>query len=54
MKQHPLCTDTEHGPNVMDLPIPAGLKQEWVALANAPAVSRPRRARCWVGRRWPA
>jgi hypothetical protein len=32
MKQHPLCTDTEHGPTVMDLPIPAGLKQEWAAL----------------------
>ena len=32
MKQHPLCTDTEHGTDVMDLPIPAGLKQEWAAL----------------------
>ena len=32
MKQHPFCTDTEHGPTVMDLPIPAGLKQEWAAL----------------------
>ena len=32
MKQHPLCTDTEHGANVLDLPIPAGLKQEWAAL----------------------
>jgi hypothetical protein len=32
MKQHPLCTDTEHVPSIMDLPIPAGLKQEWAAL----------------------
>ncbi len=32
MKQHPLCTDTEHAPSVMDLPIPAGLKQEWAVL----------------------
>ncbi len=32
MKQHPLCTDCEHEPSVMDLPIPAGLKQEWAAL----------------------
>jgi len=34
MKQHPLCTDTEDGPSVLDLPIPAGLKQEWMALEN--------------------
>ncbi len=32
MKQHPLCTDTEHRANVLDLPVPAGLKQEWAAL----------------------
>jgi hypothetical protein len=32
MKQHPLCTDTEHCHNVLDLPVPAGLKQEWAAL----------------------
>ena len=32
MKQHPLCTDTEDIPNVMDLPIPAELKQEWATL----------------------
>jgi hypothetical protein len=32
MKQHPLCTDTEHAPSVMDLPIPAGLKHEWATL----------------------
>ncbi len=32
MKQHPLCTDTEHCPNVLDLPIPAGMKQEWAAI----------------------
>ena len=32
MKQHPLCTDTEHEHNVMDLPVPAGLKREWAAL----------------------
>ncbi len=32
MKQHPLCTDTEQGPNVLALPVPDGLKQEWMAL----------------------
>src|SRR5580698_9204787 len=32
MKQHPLCTDTEREPSVMDLAVPAGLKQEWAAL----------------------
>ena len=32
MKQHPLCTDSEDSPSVLDLPIPVGLKQEWVAL----------------------
>src|ERR1700739_3663761 len=32
MKQHPLCTDCEEGPSIADLPIPAGLKQEWCAL----------------------
>jgi hypothetical protein len=34
MKQHPLCTDREHEQSldVMGMPIPAGLKQEWAAL----------------------
>src|ERR1035441_9118503 len=32
MKQHPLCTDTECGPSVLDFPIPEGLKKEWVAI----------------------
>jgi hypothetical protein len=32
MKQHPLCTDPEHGPTVLDLPIPDGMKMEWAAL----------------------
>src|SRR5258708_23847750 len=32
MKQHPLCTDCEQNSTVMDLPIPAGLKREWLAL----------------------
>ena len=32
MKQHPLCTDCEQGANVMDLPLPAGLRQEWAAI----------------------
>ena len=32
MKQHPLCTDPEHGPSVMHLPVPSGLKREWAAL----------------------
>ncbi len=32
MKQHPLCTDTEHGPTVLDLPISEGLKLEWAAM----------------------
>lgn len=34
MKQHPLCTDNEHAENVLGLPIPTGLKQEWMALEN--------------------
>ena len=32
MKQHPLCTDTEYGPTILDLPIAEGLKTEWAAL----------------------
>src|SRR5580704_294587 len=32
MKQHPRCTDSEHRDGVLQLPIPAGLKQEWAAL----------------------
>jgi len=32
MKQHPLCTDTDDGPIILDLPIPEGLKREWLAL----------------------
>ncbi len=32
MKQHPLCTDPEHGPTVMDLPIAEGMKAEWAEL----------------------
>jgi hypothetical protein len=32
MKQHPLCTDPDHGPTVLDLPISDGLKTEWAAL----------------------
>jgi hypothetical protein len=32
MKQHPLCTDTEQAANVLDLTVPAELKQEWAAL----------------------
>jgi hypothetical protein len=32
MKQHPLCTDTEHVTNVLDLAIPAQVKQEWAEL----------------------
>jgi hypothetical protein len=32
MKQHPLCTDTEHGPTILDLPISPALKSEWAAL----------------------
>jgi hypothetical protein len=32
MKQHPLCTDTEHATNVLDLAIPAQVKQEWAEL----------------------
>jgi hypothetical protein len=32
MKQHPLCTDTEHGPTILDLPIDNGLKYEWAEL----------------------
>ena len=32
MKQHPLCTDPDHSPNVLNMPVPAGLKQEWATL----------------------
>jgi hypothetical protein len=32
MKQHPLCTDTEHVTKVLDLAIPACVKQEWADL----------------------
>jgi hypothetical protein len=32
MKQHPLCTDTEHTPSVMDMAVPADVKQHWAAL----------------------
>jgi hypothetical protein len=32
MKQHPLCTDTEHGPMSWTSPFPAELKQEWAEL----------------------
>ena len=32
MKQHPLCTDTEQVANVLDLAIPAHVKQEWAEL----------------------
>ena len=32
MKQHPLCTDTEQVTNVLDLAIPACVKQEWADL----------------------
>ena len=32
MKQHRLCTDTEHAPDVMNLALPMTLKQEWAEL----------------------
>jgi len=32
MKQHPLCTDTEHNHDVMKLPVPSELKREWATL----------------------
>ena len=32
MKQHPLCTDPDSGPTIMDLPIAEGLKTEWAEL----------------------
>jgi hypothetical protein len=32
VKQHPLCTDPDRGPTIMDLPIPEGLKKEWAVL----------------------
>ena len=32
MKQHPLCTDCEQHHDVLNLPVPAGLKQEWAEL----------------------
>jgi hypothetical protein len=32
LKQHPLCTDPDHGPTIMDLPIAEGMKTEWAEL----------------------
>ena len=32
MKQHPLCTDPDNGPTIMDLPIAEGMKAEWAEL----------------------
>ena len=32
MKQHPLCTDCERNDGVMDLPVPASLKREWLGI----------------------
>jgi hypothetical protein len=32
VKQHPLCTDPDQGPTIMDLPIAEGLKREWAEL----------------------
>ena len=32
MKQHPLCTDPDNGPTIMDLPIAEGMKKEWAEL----------------------
>jgi hypothetical protein len=32
MKQHPLCTDCERAVDVLSLPVPAELKQEWAEL----------------------
>jgi hypothetical protein len=32
MKQHPLCTDTEHCLDVMELAVPAEVKREWATL----------------------
>ncbi len=32
MKQHPLCTDCEQGNDVLNLPLPAGLRREWAEL----------------------
>ncbi len=41
MKQHPLCTDTEHAANVLDLAIPTGLKREWAELQTRRHFLRP-------------
>jgi len=32
VKQHPLCTDPDNGPTIMDLPIAEGMKSEWAEL----------------------
>jgi len=32
MKQHPNCTDCERGPDVLKMPVPAGLKHEWATI----------------------
>ncbi len=53
MKQHPLCTDCEQNSDVMDLPIPAGLKREWAALETRRRFLG-RSGRCSDGQRWRA
>ncbi len=41
MKQHPLCTDTEHCLDVMDLAVPDGIEAGVGRAADAPAFSGP-------------
>src|SRR4051795_7057777 len=32
MKQHPVCTDKECEPDVLNLPVPAVMRREWAVL----------------------
>ena len=54
MKQHPLCTDTEHVPDVMDLASPGGIEAGMGRLCRRAGTFSAARERCWDGRRWPA
>ena len=54
MKQHPLCTDTEHEPDVMNLAVPAALEAGVGSAADRGAISSGAPARCWDGRPWQA
>ena len=50
MKQHPLCTDPDHGPTVMDLPIAQGLKSGMGRTRDPPAFPGQSREGAGLGR----